>query len=950
MQINTASLDQLRSFNDFARLYGTNSKAIARVDDTGALEGRTITAASTDSVRGLFKWFRSTGDKNANNSVRDLFMDTIAKLFGGESKIPADVKTKMLLKDFNKGKPLTARRIAKVSAAVLDALSKATGGITDQKGNKISVDSVKSVLDGKTFTPANRQITDDISNAKLDNLPPDIQKAFDDMQTEINERCGEGTVKNRTDVLYFIGGASLSNKLGGLAKGLVRDLKGADVTAAMRELLKTNRCFETHKTMERLQQIAQGIPGARVDRALVTSMFEGIPGLANAVKMCFTPQEYSETIDEFVPQMTQRLQISAAITACDKKSGDMLVEQFEKMTGIPVETLNPPLSLRTFSQVNVEALVKDINSGKVKVENADDVQKAFADLARNFVQERMELAKRVDGLQDVPDWVRNHLRQAALVAPSVKDFHLEGAALAKQLDLSGLKAALGAKPFKLDAAVQKMRDLIGKIVELGISTFGADKWSSMGVDGQQPFAIIMLKCALASDPRLIMALHTRSKEIMDGVSATITNAEAHLQSINTALYPAIQELGAAGVQAAKLNLPTTEYNATLYTDIRTMKFDKLPADVLKVIDDMKDAINARCGEGTVKSREETMVFVRVGSLTDALDVFSRGLTRNLTADDFKKVCSGYMKTKNVVEVDMLHKRIALIGKRIENAETDRGLAVTIMGRIPGLRDELKACKTSADFKATLDKFEPQIEKRMRIAVQVREVSKKAPDMLVEEYAKATGLDKGKLNFLLDLKYYKTNVVAGLLGNINKDKVKVESEQDIENAFRNLAKNYVAEHLELAKGVDSIENIPDKAREHLRLSALTTPNVENFTFDFVKFAGRINLAPLKAAVTANPFKLENAFKELRDLCRNVHLLGVQAYGGIGKWFKLGADFKQPCVAVMFKCALANDMELLAALNNHVDELMEMQISGDEQDLSPILAGCFDAVQQLFPAMQ
>ena len=144
--------------------------------------------------------------------------------------------------------------------------------------------------------------------------------------------------------------------------------------------------------------------------------------------------------------------------------------------------------------------------------------------------------------------------------------------------------------------------------------------------------------------------------------------------------------------------------------------------------------------------------------------------------------------------------------------------------------------------------------------------------------------------------------------------------------------------------------PDKAREHLRLSALTTPNVENFTFDFVKFAGRINLAPLKAAVTANPFKLENTFKELRDLCRDVHLLGVQAYGGIGKWFKLGADFKQPCVAVMFKCALANDMELLAALNNHVDELMEMQISGDEQDLSPILAGCFDAVQQLFPAMQ
>ena len=30
MKIDTASLDQLRSFNDFARLQGANSKAIAR--------------------------------------------------------------------------------------------------------------------------------------------------------------------------------------------------------------------------------------------------------------------------------------------------------------------------------------------------------------------------------------------------------------------------------------------------------------------------------------------------------------------------------------------------------------------------------------------------------------------------------------------------------------------------------------------------------------------------------------------------------------------------------------------------------------------------------------------------------------------------------------------------------------------------------------------------------
>ena len=88
MQLNTAYLDQLKSFNSFASQHGVNSKAIARLGDAGALAGRTITAASTDSVRGMFRWFRTTEDKAANNSVRDLFKETIVNLFGGESKIP----------------------------------------------------------------------------------------------------------------------------------------------------------------------------------------------------------------------------------------------------------------------------------------------------------------------------------------------------------------------------------------------------------------------------------------------------------------------------------------------------------------------------------------------------------------------------------------------------------------------------------------------------------------------------------------------------------------------------------------------------------------------------------------------------------------------------------------------------------------------------------------------
>ena len=58
MKLNTDYLNQLKSFNSFASQHGVNSKAIARLG--GMLAGRVVTASSTDSVRGMFRWFRST--------------------------------------------------------------------------------------------------------------------------------------------------------------------------------------------------------------------------------------------------------------------------------------------------------------------------------------------------------------------------------------------------------------------------------------------------------------------------------------------------------------------------------------------------------------------------------------------------------------------------------------------------------------------------------------------------------------------------------------------------------------------------------------------------------------------------------------------------------------------------------------------------------------------------
>ena len=117
----------------------TTSKVIARVSgEADALDGRNITAADNDKVGPLFK--RSQDKKDANNTVRALFWQSIVDMFGGENKIPDSVKKAMLLKDYGTeerplGKPLTARRIMAVKAAVDVYLGRIAPALERAKAN-----------------------------------------------------------------------------------------------------------------------------------------------------------------------------------------------------------------------------------------------------------------------------------------------------------------------------------------------------------------------------------------------------------------------------------------------------------------------------------------------------------------------------------------------------------------------------------------------------------------------------------------------------------------------------------------------------------------------------------------------------------------------------------------------------------------------------------------------
>ena len=108
---------QFKQFVDFAEqsLKTSGKSTIARTDSDTAFSGSTITVQKNDRV-GAF--FRNKTVKNANNEARTLFKNAIIEMYGGEKNIPESVIKEMRLNDYGHGKPLTARRIMLVKAAI----------------------------------------------------------------------------------------------------------------------------------------------------------------------------------------------------------------------------------------------------------------------------------------------------------------------------------------------------------------------------------------------------------------------------------------------------------------------------------------------------------------------------------------------------------------------------------------------------------------------------------------------------------------------------------------------------------------------------------------------------------------------------------------------------------------------------------------------------------------
>ena len=124
----------------------------------------------------------------------------------------------------------------------------------------------------------------------------------------------------------------------------------------------------------------------------------------------------------------------------------------------------------------------------------------------------------------------------------------EYAPLASKLDLGALKAAVLQKPFSAEAASSAFKDMLDGLRTIGKDRFGLEKWRLLGVDGQQPFAAIVLKCALSGEPELTKVLAEHDEEISAGVRDLIPlgsgDAGAMIMAILPAAVPAVKQLAA----------------------------------------------------------------------------------------------------------------------------------------------------------------------------------------------------------------------------------------------------------------------------------------------------------------------------------------------------------------------------------------------------------------------
>ena len=508
---------QYKAFVSFAQ--GANDEnAIAHAGGAAPadpLAGRTISAGTGDSVHALT---RTTDSRKANDAARDIFRKAIAQIFGGEKQIPPSVRKAMVLSDFGKGRPLTARRILAVKAAI---------------------DAVKAIDDG------NKKVSVAFQQHKLGRISPAIGAAIDTIRAELAARGGPGMPADRDSFLQFIGESRAKIALNGRAEEKWRPLTPHDVRKALRGMIRNDLLLEANKLSGYMARIGAAGIGVDLVRGSVLEVMAAVPELKAELRACKRAKDFEAVFQKRGPAIEAHMHVMAEAARVKARSADMVVEEFVKATGRDEAFFRENIPLAKFRS-DVAGDIRDkIANGKIPVTSSRQVEAAFRDAARAYVNEHLAVAGQADGLPGVSDAVRRSLRYGAIVSQSAKSFKIaEYAPLAAQLDIGPLREIALRKPFSVADVAPVLRATAKALADIGEAHCGSGAWGLMGVDGQQPFANIVFKCALSGEPELAKILGEHSEELMNETALLIPPKDGGTMSMLVGAMPAVRELAA----------------------------------------------------------------------------------------------------------------------------------------------------------------------------------------------------------------------------------------------------------------------------------------------------------------------------------------------------------------------------------------------------------------------
>ena len=96
-------------FDKFAQMAANAAKGTNVIRFIGGSDADTVHDVFVTESDKVGKLGRSTSAKEANDVTRTIFRQSVAAMFGGEDRIPPEVKNAMKLGDYGKGKPPAAR-------------------------------------------------------------------------------------------------------------------------------------------------------------------------------------------------------------------------------------------------------------------------------------------------------------------------------------------------------------------------------------------------------------------------------------------------------------------------------------------------------------------------------------------------------------------------------------------------------------------------------------------------------------------------------------------------------------------------------------------------------------------------------------------------------------------------------------------------------------------------